>query len=105
MACENNQPVDVFECCKWVNPCEALCLLQNVQLDLLLGKEIRSYQVGSEQYVIYRPSISDVEKAIGKYEKMCNLAQGKPSRRRAKVCFVHGPHVCPTCRRQSCRCK
>lgn len=96
---------NIVGCCAQYNPCEVVCLLQNAYADLLLGKKNRSYRIGEEQFVIYQPTLANIESGITHFQSLCNLSQGKPSRARARICMIAGRHVCPSCRRSSCRCK
>lgn len=92
-------------CCEMMSPCEALCMLQNAEIKLAMGETITSYKVGGETFTFARPSTSGVKALINKYQALCNVANGKPARRRAKVCLVYGEHTCGSCYRVSSRCR
>lgn len=97
--------MDIVDCCKRVCPCDAVCLLENVLVDLSVGRFVTSYKVGEETFSIARPSIDDVRNLLDFFQKKCNLSKGQPSRRRANVCFVFGNHECRTCGYKTCRCR
>lgn len=96
---------DIVDCCKRVNPCEAVCLLTNVLIDLVAGRAITGYRVGEESFQIRPPTITEVKGLLEYFEGKCNEANGKPARRRAKVCFVPGAHRCAMCYCSPCRCR
>ena len=99
------EQIDIKTCCSAINPCEALCLLNNAALDIALGKSLMSYKVGEQTFNLVKPSLKDVKIMITHYEGLCNKSKGKPARRRAKVCFVHAENTCGTCEQTSCRCR
>lgn len=82
--------VTVENCCALLSPCDALCMLRNVQLDLITGKKVRNYEIGAEKYTLYQPTMTEVRELIRDYEHRCELSKGKSSRRRASVRFRFG---------------
>lgn len=97
--------MDIVECCKRVCPCDAVCLLENILVDLSVGRFVTNYKVGEETFSIAKPSIDDVRSLLKFFQKKCNLSKGLPSKPRAKVCFVFGNHECPRCGRKRCGCR
>lgn len=83
---------NMVECCKRVDPCDAVCQLENVHLDLLMGKGLRSYQVGGENFTIFQPDLRSLMGAIDYFKKQCVDCQNGGdgiNRRRASRTFVH----------------
>ncbi len=98
--------MDIETCCKRANPCDAVCTLENMLVDLGNGRFATHYKVGAESFSFAKPSISELMRLLRYFKQQCNIAQGKPARRRAKVCLVFGEHTCGVCQRSStsCRC-
>lgn len=96
---------DPSGCCQQYNACDVACMLENAYADLMMGKKNRAYRIGEESFTLFQPSPAQLESAIRYFQAKCNVSQGRPARRRAQICLVHGDHVCPHCRRQSCRCR
>lgn len=92
-------PVTVDKCCEWINPCKALCLLQNVEVQIALGKQVTSYTLGEEKFSFRSPSLADIRALIKIYQARCPSAPGA-TRRRAKVCFVNAEPYCGRCGRK-----
>ncbi len=95
----------ISDCCKQMNPCKAVCLLQNVMVDLVSGNYVTNYRVGGESFAFAKPSVAEVRGLLAYFEQECNKAKGKPSRQRAKICFVHGDPTCGGCSQQKNRCR
>lgn len=96
---------DIVECCKVLDPCNAVCLLNNVLIDLVAGRAVTGYRVGEESFQIKPPTIAETRGLLEYFEGKCNESKGLLSRRRAKVCFVNAPHRCNFCRCSPCRCR
>ena len=83
---------ELVSCCKRVDPCEAVCLLENVHLDLLMGKGLRSYQIGGENFTLFQPSLPGLLGSIQYFKKLCEDCRAGGdgiTRRRANNIFVH----------------
>lgn len=36
----------IADCCKRIDPCEAVCLINNVMVDIAVGKFVKGYKLG-----------------------------------------------------------
>jgi len=85
---------EVIERCKCTrpNPCDVVCQLENFQLDLVMNKGLRSYEIGGEKFTIFRPNMTELQALINHYKKLCaDCAAGGDgiTRRRANKVFIH----------------
>ena len=96
---------EITDCCKRVDPCNAVCLIDNVLVDLIAGRAVTGYRVGEESFQIRPPTIAEARALRVHFVGLCNESQGRPARRRASVCFVHGRHRCRMCSCSPCRCR
>ena len=81
---------EIHECCKHLNPCDALCQLENAELQLAMGKNLQSYKIGEESFTYKQSSLSDIRALIGIYRERCREAQGQTRRRRGGGAFMYG---------------
>lgn len=95
---------DIQNCCECVDPCKALCMLEHVELNLALGKEITSYSIGEERFQFKKPSLGEVRTLIEIYRKRCNVVHGRPARRRGGGNLRFVERHCRRCGRSSCGC-
>jgi hypothetical protein len=96
--------LDIIECCKRVSPCQAVCDIENALIRLGTGQALTVYRIGEESFQINPASRSDLMHLLTYFEGKCNVANGKPGRRRASVCFVPSSHTCNVCHRSACGC-
>ncbi len=95
----------ISDCCKQMNPCKAVCMLQNVMIELVSGNYVTNYRVGGESFAFAKPSIAEVRGLLDYFQQECNKAQGKQSRKRANFCFVHADPMCGRCANPQNRCR
>lgn len=93
-----------INCCQMMDPCEAVCLIDNAILQLTLGKRVISYQIGDEKFTMQAVSTADLGKTRAHFEALCRQSQGLSKRARFNGCLVYGGHYCQMCRRSNCRC-
>ena len=77
-------------CCELLDPCEALCLMQNAYNELMIGKKHTKYKLGEEEFTIAITKASDLRSAIDYYRGLCdNASITEPlSRKRAQALLV-----------------
>lgn len=93
----------IADCCKRINPCEAVCLINNVMVDIAVGKFVKGYKVGGESFQFSEPSLSDLKSLLTLFEARCQKESGQS--RRARVQFVFGDHTVDRIRRGGCGCR
>lgn len=93
----------IADCCKQIDPCEAVCLINNVMVDLAVGKFVRGYKVGGESFQFAEPSLNELKTLLTLFESRCQKAQGRS--RRARVQFVFGNHTVDRGGRGGCGCR
>lgn len=82
------------DCCETLNPCEVLCALQNVQVKIALGKQVKTFKIGDETFSMASVSASDLSTLIAEYQQKCDPSSIPgglitPKKRRFNGCFVH----------------
>lgn len=92
----------IADCCKRIDPCEAVCLINNVMVDIAVGKFVKGYKVGDESFQFAEPSLSDLKALLTLFEARCEKLKGKS--RRAKVQLIFGEHYAGRGGRSRCRC-
>lgn len=80
----------IADCCKRIDPCEAVCLINNVMVDIAVGKFVKGYKVGGESFQFAEPSLSDLKTLLTLFEARCEKSKGRS--RRAKIQLVFGEH-------------
>lgn len=93
----------ISDCCKRIDPCEAVCLINNVLVDLAVGKFVTSYKVGGESFHFAQPSMKDLQSLLTVFEARCNKSKGRS--RRARVQIIFGGHYAGRGGGGGCGCK
>lgn len=92
----------IADCCKRIDPCEAVCLINNVMVDLAVGKFVRGYKVGGESFQFAEPSLRELKALLTLFEARCAQAQGRS--RRARVQLIFGEHYAARGGKSRCGC-
>lgn len=90
-------------CCAKMDPCTALCELENAEIQLATGKKTASYEIGDEKFTVRLPSLKDIRCLIEIYERRCAKSRGQ--RCRGGGGFVFADPRCKICRASRCRCR
>lgn len=101
-----SEPTTIADCCTELDPCKAMCMLQNVMVQMAAGKAMTSYSIGGERFSFKQPSLSEVRSLYDNFKQLCAAVNPNAvvRRRRAKVCFVYADNECTRCRQTTCRC-